>query len=233
MQKILGILAGIWLVCAPLAMAAEGQKVVVELFTSQGCSSCPPADGLLTELAARDDVIALALHVDYWDYIGWADKFADPAYTTRQRSYARAAGKRMIYTPQMIIAGQDDVVGNKKAAVSASIRRHRAATTQVQMQAIRNGNRIEIKAQALENGLGNMSVQIIRYTPHEAVKIGRGENAGRTISYTNIVTSWDVVKKWNSRRPLSLAVRVSGNEPVVVLLQGADHGPIFAAAELK
>src|SRR6056297_1329329 len=89
------------------APALADDPVVVELFTSQGCSSCPPADAMLGELAERDDVIPLALHVDYWDYIGWADIFADPAYTRRQKGYAHATGQRMVYTPQMVIDGQD------------------------------------------------------------------------------------------------------------------------------
>ena len=99
------------------ARAAE-PVVVVELYTSQGCSSCPPADKLLAELASRKDVLPLALHVDYWDYIGWADVFADPAYTKRQRAYARVAGSRSIYTPQMIVGGKDHVIGFKPMAVA-------------------------------------------------------------------------------------------------------------------
>ena len=84
---------------------ADG-PVVVELYTSQGCSSCPPADAMLHDLAARPDVIALALHVDYWDYIGWVDEFADPAYTRRQKQYAQVAGNPSVYTPQMVIGGR-------------------------------------------------------------------------------------------------------------------------------
>ena len=101
---------------------ADDMPVVVELFTSQGCSSCPPADALLHELSKRDDVIPLALHVDYWDYIGWKDSFAQPAFTARQRGYAQASGRRAIYTPQMIIGGQFDVVGNRPMDVAAIIR---------------------------------------------------------------------------------------------------------------
>ncbi|KKK59691.1 hypothetical protein LCGC14_3031870, partial [marine sediment metagenome] len=89
------------LLAAQGAAAQTDQPVVIELFTSQGCSSCPPADELLTRLAARTDVIPLALHVDYWDYIGWRDHFGKPAFTKRQKSYAAVAGSRTIYTPQM------------------------------------------------------------------------------------------------------------------------------------
>ena len=103
------------------AAAAADRPVVVELYTSQGCSSCPPADAILAELADREDVIALAFHVDYWDYIGWKDIFADPANTLRQRNYARVAGARSVYTPQMIVDGQDHVVGTKPMKLAEHI----------------------------------------------------------------------------------------------------------------
>lgn len=90
---------------------AQRAMVVVELYTSQGCSSCPPADALLHDLAEREDVIALALHVDYWDYIGWKDEFAHPQHAQRQRAYAQKAKRRSIYTPEFIVQGQTDVVG--------------------------------------------------------------------------------------------------------------------------
>jgi len=97
----------------PAGQANADGPVVVELFTSQGCSSCPPADKILGELAKRDDVIALSLHVDYWDYLGWKDDFASPAHTARQQGYATALGERMMFTPQMIIGGTDSVVGSR------------------------------------------------------------------------------------------------------------------------
>lgn len=95
------------------AAQSSTSPVVVELYTSQGCSSCPSADRVLEKLAGRDDILPLSLHVDYWDYIGWADTFADPAYTQRQKVYARNMGERMIYTPQMVINGGAHVVGNR------------------------------------------------------------------------------------------------------------------------
>jgi hypothetical protein len=126
----------------------EPAPVVVELFTSQGCSSCPPADALLAELAERDDVLPLALHVDYWDYIGWADTFASPAFTERQKLYARAAGHRTIYTPQMVIGGVDQVVGFQPMEVADLIEAHRAkppqAGTQARMALRRDGDRLTV-----------------------------------------------------------------------------------------
>ena len=111
---------------AAISVPATAQSpVVVELFTSQGCSSCPPADKLMHELAKRDDVIALALHVDYWDYIGWKDVFAQPEFTARQRAYARLGNRKMIYTPQMVINGRDHVVGSNPKDTNALISSHK------------------------------------------------------------------------------------------------------------
>ena len=106
---------------APAAVAQQAGPVVLELYTSQGCSSCPPADALFAHLAQRDDVIALALHVDYWDYLGWKDAFARPRHTARQKAYAKAARSRTIFTPEMIVQGEDRVKGHDAAAISVLI----------------------------------------------------------------------------------------------------------------
>src|SRR5918996_4983900 len=121
-MPLLPFLAALVLLAAPPLARAQTNPVVVELFTSQGCSSCPPADALLAELAGKDGVIALALHVDYWDYLGWADSFASPAFTARQRAYAKKAHSRTIYTPQMIVQGEDRLVGSDDEMVLARIK---------------------------------------------------------------------------------------------------------------
>ncbi len=182
--------------------------VVVELYTSQGCSSCPPADKLLGELAGRRDVLPLALHVDYWDYIGWADNFADPAYTKRQRAYARVAGSRSIYTPQMIIGGKDHVIGYKPMAVADAIQANRNAAP-IEIGMIRSGGSIVISAQPQGRLPSDMQVQLVRYSPRQSVAIKRGENAGKTIKYHNIVLDWSVVGKWDGRAPFMAEVNVS------------------------
>lgn len=206
--------------------------VVVELYTSQGCSSCPPADALLTEISDRDDIIALALHVDYWDYLGWADGFADPAFTQRQRDYARAAGKRMIYTPQMVIGGQDHIVGHKPQDLRAALRAHAAKRSPVSLVVSRQGDIVDIAAEA-EQGTGPMVVQLVRYTPEQSVAIRRGENAGRNIVYSNIVTRWQNLADWNGYQALSLRAEVTGNQPLVVIIQSEGHGAILAAERLR
>ncbi len=220
-----------WVALAGGASAQSG-PVVVELFTSQGCSSCPPADAYFkAELAGREDVIALALHVDYWDYLGWKDHFANPAFTKRQKSYARAAGHRMIYTPQIIIGGRDHVVGNHPKEVEALLRAHRASPSPVRVEITRVGERVEIEAEASRTP-GAMIVHLVRYEPERAVSIKRGENAGRELSYANIVTDWHVIAEWDGHAPLHIEAPAAGASPVVALVQGKGNGPIFAAARI-
>ncbi|MEL6205360.1 MAG: DUF1223 domain-containing protein [Pseudomonadota bacterium] len=216
---------------APLAADDHG-PVVVELFTSQGCSSCPPADALLHDLALRDDVLPLALHVDYWDYIGWKDVFARPEHTVRQKAYARAAGERMIYTPQIIIAGLDHIVGAKAMAVMNAIDARAALATSVGVELHRNGSTLVVSVlpPAQQEPL---TVQLVRYRPKATVDILRGENAGRTISYSNIVTAWDDVAEWDGAEPLTMEVAVDGEDPIVVLVQRPGHGAILGAAAAR
>ncbi|MBM9595238.1 DUF1223 domain-containing protein [Roseitranquillus sediminis] len=218
------------LIAAGGALRAEG-PVVVELFTSQGCSSCPPADALLGRLAAREDVIPLALHVDYWDYIGWEDEFAEPEHTRRQKGYAHAAGARTIYTPQMIVGGRDHVVGHRPMEVADLIRAHRAAESPVSLSVTRAGDRVDVRAMA--EAPADLRVHLVRYLPERTVEIERGENAGKTLTYHNIVTRWETIAEWDGRDPLSLSHAVPGDEPAVVLVQAARYGPILAAARLR
>ncbi len=206
---------------------------MVELYTSQGCSSCPPADAFLSKLAPRNDVIALALHVDYWDYIGWKDVFADPAYTRRQKAYARHAGRRSVYTPQMVIQGQEDVVGTHPMDVTDLIVKHRGTPRDVALDISRSGDEVVIRAEAGEGAGGPLHVQLVRYTPSAKVDVRRGENSGRTLVYSNIVNEWRHLGEWDTRRPLSLKATAPGDDPVVVLIQEPGPGAIEAAARLR
>lgn len=211
---------------------AGADPVVVELFTSQGCSSCPPADALLSQLAKDDGVIALALHVDYWDYLGWEDAFALPSHTERQRAYARAAGERMIYTPQMIIAGKDHVVGYRPKEVARLIAFHAAMPDAVEVKVMpRENGRVAIAADGPAQG--DLVVQVVGYEPRGTVRIERGENAGRRIDYVNIVTGIEVVAQWDGTAPLMLEVTPPAATHSVVLVQKAMGGPIVAAARLR
>lgn len=210
--------------------AAAEEPVVVELFTSQGCSSCPPADLLLRRLGAQPGVIALALHVDYWDYIGWADSFADPAFTARQKAYAAAQDKRSIYTPQMMVQGAEDAAGTRPMDVMDLIARHRAAPRTVMLEAELTGDRAQL---SLHGTGAPADVVMVRYTPEAAVQIRRGENAGQNLPYSHIVTSLARVAGWDGRTPLELEVPVPGAAGAVLLVQETGHGPILAAAKLR
>jgi len=212
---------------------AQTNPVVVELYTSQGCSSCPPADALMQELATRPGVIALALHVDYWDYIGWADSFADPAYTARQQQYARVANQRTIYTPQMIIGGKDRIVGTEAMTLADTIRDHAAMQSGVAVRAVRSGDTLQIMVRPQVAQDGAYVVQLVRYTPSSDVSITRGENAGRTINYVNTVNDWRVVGDWNGRDGLDLQVPISGDTPAVVIVQRSGPRRIVGAARVQ
>jgi hypothetical protein len=223
------LLVAVW----PVAATADGHPVVVELFTSQGCSSCPPADAMLGDLAGMPGIIALALHVDYWDYIGWTDTFGHAAFTARQQDYARAAGERTIYTPQFIVGGVDPVVGADAMEVMDQLRRHASAATGVTVEISREGGVLRIMGATETPALRPMSVQVVRYLPAATVEIGHGENAGRRVDYANIVTAWEQVAQWGGVEPLSMEWPISGGEPVVVIVQEPGPGRIVAAAELR
>lgn len=227
------LISGITAVFLTFAAPAWSQsnQVVVELFTSQGCSSCPPADAILHELAGRDDVIAIALHVDYWDYIGWKDEFATPAFSKRQRNYAREGGRRSVYTPQMIVNGQTDIVGAKAMKLSEAIAAHAAMPMPVTVQLVRSGDAVRIDASS--ETTGSFVVQMLRYQPLRETRITRGENAGYTLKYANVAEDWQELTTWDGQAPLSLAAEAAGSEPVVVLVQRAGHGPIVGAARLR
>lgn len=232
MRHLALALCGVFGLAGP-ALAQGASGVVVELYTSQGCSSCPPADAYLAELAQDSGVIALALHVDYWDYIGWEDKFGDAKFTARQKSYARVSGSSTIYTPQMIVGGMDRVEGSNPGKVEGDIRRHQMANSLVALQLMRSGDVLMIHAVAKATLPGPVLVQVVRYRPSATVAIEYGENAGQTITYSNIVTSWAKVADWPGTADLKLSVPVIGVDPVVVILQQPGPGLILAASVLK
>ncbi|MGY6411144.1 MAG: DUF1223 domain-containing protein [Alkalilacustris sp.] len=210
---------------------AEGARgVVVELFTSQGCVACPPADALMARLAERPGVIALSLHVDIWDYLGWADPFADPAFTRRQKAYARASGSRSIFTPQMIVGGVHKLAAPRGMDLADLLRAEAARPERVRLSLRREGETLRIGLEAeppLEKGV---RVDLVRYTPHATVLIEGGENAGLEVTQHNIVTLWQEIAQWDGTAPLTLEVRLEGAEPAVVIVQ--EHGPgrILAAS---
>jgi hypothetical protein len=226
------ILALCGAVAAPGAVRAQS-PVVVELFTAQGCAACPPADAFLAELATRADVIALALHVDYWDYIGWRDTFAQGAFTERQKAYARAAGARTIYTPQMVLQGREAMPGTRTEAVTARILEMAAApsTVVLEMRESAGGARLALRPAA--GSVGGARVHLVRYEPRVDVAIGAGENAGRKLEGHNIVLSWETLAEWDGIAPLELEVALPGSLPAVAIVQRADQGAILGALRLR
>mgnify|MGYP001765496867 CR=1 FL=1 len=232
-QTIIGAACGLWLCAAQGVLAQDANSpVVVELYTSQGCSSCPPADALLARLADEPGVIALALHVDYWDYIGWEDAFADPGFTKRQKAYAKAAGERMVYTPQMIIDGVARVVGHEPGEVAAAIARAAAAPRPVTLSVSRDAGHITIRAEANPPLSGPAIVQLVGYAPGKTVEIRSGENAGLAVEYRNIVTSWQSLGEWSGQGPLELSAAMAEG-PGVVILQSKGPSAILAAARVE
>lgn len=237
MNPVVSFLAAFCILLGGAARAQEDAApppVVVELFTSQGCASCPPADAMIAELAARDDVIPLALHVDYWDYIGWKDIYADPAYTLRQKAYAQAAGRNMIYTPQIIVNGLDDIEGARPMELADRIIAHRARPAMVVLHAMREGQTLRLKARALDAlPDGTFLVHLVRYAPSRHTRITEGENAGRNLDYANVVEGWQVLDEWDGQAPLDLSADLPGPSPAVVLIQREGPGVIVAAARVR
>lgn len=228
------------LTVATLAIAAVGsahaqsadRPAVVELFTSQGCSSCPPADAVLADVAKRKDVIALALHVDYWDYIGWKDTFGNPAFAERQRNYARAVGDKMVFTPQIVVNGGEKLVGSDGGMLRQALA-SLGDDPVPELDVTRRGGILTVTATSDEVLPDGTTIQLVRYIPSASVSIERGENSGRTITYTNIVTSWQVMGTWDGRTPLSMQLAAKGELPAVVIIQKPGPGAILAAAAVK
>ena len=216
--------------------AGATQAVVVELYTSQGCSSCPPADALLGELAMRQDVIALSLHVDLWDYIGWKDTFASPMTTARQRAYAQALRARYVYTPQMVIDGRYDVVGSRRNEVRDLIAK---AATEPKPLEIRfeaeNGGRIVIPAgHAPDEGA---TIWLAVYDKEHETAVERGENRGRTLRYHQVVRELEELGTWQGEEtviPIDFAAAAAlGRAGCAVIVQRGRAGRILGAAKME
>ena len=223
---------------------AGSPPVVVEMFTSQGCSSCPAADALIGALADEPGVLTLSWHVDYWDYLGWADAFARPGHTTRQEGYAAAAGERGVYTPQIIIDGQDTLLSLHRAALLALIDDHAARPPAIMVTVANEGDVHVIDLTPRIAVPGGVEVALVRYLPRRSVQVKAGENRGRTITYTNIVVGSEVLTRWPARAPLRLTVR-PGSDPDDAYPDDTQHailvqqplangapGPILAAVRL-
>ena len=216
---------------APFGLHAQ-TPVVIELYTSQGCSSCPPADALLAELAKHEGVIALALHVDYWDYLGWKDDFGQPSNTARQRAYAKAAHSRTIYTPEMVVQGDVRVKGHDAERILKEIARRQALPPPVVLDVTRDGEDVAIHVAPTAGPIGAAVIQLVNFIPSAGVSIEGGENAGETVTYTNIVTQWTTIARWDGTTPADMRYEGVEPGPLAVIVQQVQMGPVLTAAEL-
>lgn len=206
------------------AQAQDGNtpRGVIELFTSQGCSSCPPADRAFERLAQMSDVVALAYHVDYWNYIGWNDTLATPENTGRQYAYARSLGRSGVYTPQAILNGRDHLKGTDADEVALKLDRMRREGfgLSVPVSATRKSEELTI---TVGQGHGKADVVIVYFRRKEVVDVLKGENIGKEVAYWNSVTDVQTVGMWDgSELHLVLPAKVmakDGNDGCAVLLQ--------------
>ena len=218
----MAVLMAVALAGASQAASAE-PRAVIELFTSQGCSSCPPADKLLGELADDPSLIAISVPIDYWDYLGWKDTLANPRNTARQKAYAHVRGDGQVYTPQAVVNGSIHALGSDRAAIEHAIELARAGATDSLLPL----------SLAVADGRINLNLPQANEGPAEAwlcglmkattIAIGRGENKGRTITYRNVVRRWVKLGDWGGRaRSLSVPLQTlagDGIDEAAVLLQ--------------
>jgi hypothetical protein len=214
------------------AAVAQQRAAVVELFTSEGCSSCPPAEAFLGELAQRPDVIALAFHVDYWDGLGWRDRFAIAESTPRQRGYEQTLRLASIYTPQMVIDGTADFVGSDRRRIVDALRRQRSGVpAQIAMQ----GDSIAVSLGA-DSQDTPAQVTLIAFERSAVSPIGRGENSGRTLNEYNIVRGVTMLGRYDGRAQTFHADRASlpaDATDIAVLVQALGQREMLGAARLS
>ncbi len=192
------------LICTSLTAtpASAGEpRAVIELFTSQGCSSCPPADKLLGELARDPSLLTMSLAVDYWDYLGWKDTLALHGHTNRQRAYANARGDREVYTPQVVVNGIVHVLGSDKAAIEKAIAQTRSTAAPLTLpvtMTVADG-KVTVNVPAAEGEHQSGEVWLCPITSKVPVAIGRGENSGHTLTYHNVVRRWVKLGDWSGK----------------------------------
>lgn len=241
MKSVIAAIAGVCLLLAPAKAVLSAEVTthtgtVVELFTSQGCNSCPPADALLGELAKRDDLIALTFNVDYWDYLGWRDTLASPAHSERQRAYAEAMHERRVYTPQTVIGGRLHAVGSDRRDIEQAIRQvQRLADGNLHIGLSSEGDKVLVR---LPDGPRPVEAKIwlVRYDRVQEVAIRRGENGGRTLKYYNVVRELTNIGLWRGEA-MEIAymqedMTKGGRDGCAVIVQQDGHGPVLGAAAM-
>lgn len=225
-SRVLFSLMGLACIFTTHPPAKADPRAVIELFTSQGCSSCPAADKLLAELQTDSSLIPLSLPIDYWDYLGWKDTLAIPAHTTRQRAYSQARGDREIYTPQVVVNGVVQAVGSDRTGIESAVAqsRHNASSLSVPINVKVADERVTVTLPERERAeAAGAEVWLCPLSGSVSVNIGRGENRGRTITYTNVVRRWVKLGTWTGKSenfvvPID-AIKLDGIDAVAVILQ--------------
>ena len=209
--------------------ADAAHPAVVELYESQGCSSCPPANANVNAIAGRPDILALNFAVTYWDQLGWKDSFAKPEFTARQWDFARAAGRGQVATPQVIVNGRGAVVGSNAAQLATAIRTNARGSDGPAIG--REGGKIVIGGSAAAKP---STVWLVRYDPRTlSVAIRAGENDGKTLPHRNIVRSLDAIGSWNgAKMAFTMPVATDPNYRSAILVQEGKGGRIIAASRI-
>jgi hypothetical protein len=214
------------------ASAPADPRAVIELFTSQGCSSCPPADELLSELRNDSSLITLSLPISYWDYLGWKDTLALPGHTARQKGYSQARGDREVYTPQVVVNGVAQALGSDRDEIEKAVEQSRKKVASppslpvvsVSVQVTVNDSRIDVTLPKGSGATAPKDVWLCPLSRSVAVGISRGENRGRTLTYTNVVRGWVKLGTWSGQgETLSVpidAVKSAGVDAIAVIVQG-------------
>ena len=219
----------------PVPATVADYPVVLELFTSEGCNSCPPADALLGQLAQQHDLLPLAFHIDYWDYLGWKDPYSSKFATARQSAYGRVLDV-MVYTPQMVVDGARDAIGSDEAAVKLAIEAERARP-KLKLAVLRD-ERGELKV-AIPAGEGQSppsSVYEALFDSSHVTPVGRGENSGRTLTEFNIVREWRKIGEWTGNATeLSLGLEPRSNtfDACAIIVQEGNNGPVRGATAFR
>ncbi|MFI4988760.1 MAG: DUF1223 domain-containing protein, partial [Alphaproteobacteria bacterium] len=218
------------------AAAASDPPVVVELYTSEGCSSCPPADAYLGELAKQPGVVALAFHVDYWDYIGWKDPFAFPAATERQRRYTTTLGSRYLYTPEMVVDGARDATGSDRDTISKLIATQGKIVRKLPLAVSETSEDKYTVSLPASSFTGGATVWMMVYDREHSTPVVRGENEGRTLQEFNVVRTLRSIGRYDGKaQDIAVAMELTREQGCAILVQ-ADHqagdgqGPIMGAA---
>jgi hypothetical protein len=210
---------------------------LVELFTSQGCNSCPPADAYLGSLGRRPDIVALSFHVDYWDYIGWKDPFATRVTTERQRAYARVLKQRYVYTPEMVVDGIGHDTGRERGPIEALLaeaqRRSPQRATPELARSVGGPLTIKLAPFALDDGPADVTLAI--YDRRHSTPVASGENQGRMLDNFNVVRRLDVLARWDGAAASWTieADRLQPGQGAAVIVQRADHGAVIGCNKLE